>query len=95
MDGMHEAKGVLMAHHQFASSCQNRGVMPKQGSSCQNRGVFIPLEICKTSLCHNLHGHAKFSHNRAKTENDSCKNEPSGAFRMTMQTFRMTMQNPS
>ena len=49
---MHEAKekGVLMAHHQFASPCQNKGVfMPKTGeSSCQNRGVFIALEMCKT-----------------------------------------------
>ena len=59
MDGMHEAKeeGVLMAQHQCACSCQNRGVfMPKTGeSSCQNRGVFIALEMCKTSLCPSSH----------------------------------------
>ena len=77
MNGMHKAKekGVLIAHHQFASSCQNKGVlMPKQGSlhakigesSCQNKGVFIALEMCQTSLCPSSHDHAKFSHECAK-----------------------------
>ena len=47
-------------------------VMPKQGGhakitqSCQNRGVFISSEMYKMSLCHNSHGHAKFSHDCAK-----------------------------
>ena len=62
MDGMHEAneKRVLMAQHQCACSCQNRGVfIPKQG-------VFIALEMCKMSLCPNSHDHAKFSHDCVK-----------------------------
>ena len=78
MDGMHEAKeeGVLMAQHQCACSCQNRGVfMPKTGeSSCQNRGVFIALEMCKMSICPSSHDHVKFSHDCAKLIKIAAKN---------------------
>ena len=45
MDGMHEAKGegVLIAQHQCAWSCKNKGVfMQKQGSlHAKNKGVFM------------------------------------------------------
>ena len=57
---MHEEKGVLMAHHQFAHSCQ------KQGNSCQKQGGFHSFENAKNESLSHYHDRAKFLYNCVK-----------------------------